>query len=79
MACQMRLKSQFQVFQSNIIYMYVLPASVLLILKYPDWSREVAQLCIDYQGEGVVGIDLAGDESFGEISATRDHIWAFEV
>lgn len=28
----------------------------------PDWSKEVLELCKEFKGEGVVGIDLAGQE-----------------
>ena len=29
---------------------------------FPEWSKEVLDLCKEFKGEGVVGIDLAGQE-----------------
>lgn len=29
----------------------------------PDWSQDILELCIQFQGKGVVGIDIAGDEA----------------
>ena len=28
----------------------------------PEWSQEILDLCIQFKGSGVVGIDIAGDE-----------------
>ncbi|XP_014667619.1 PREDICTED: adenosine deaminase-like isoform X2 [Priapulus caudatus] len=33
------------------------------IRPFPDWSSEVVYLCQEFRSKGVVGIDLAGDES----------------
>ena len=30
--------------------------------NFSDWSKEVLELCKEFKGEGVVGIDLAGQE-----------------
>ena len=45
----------------------------------PDWSLEIADLCDEFRDQNVVGIDLAGDESLGEIPAIKEHIMAFQV
>lgn len=38
--------------------------SILCCMRHmPNWSMEVVELCKKYHKEGVVGIDLAGDES----------------
>ncbi|XP_062897495.1 adenosine deaminase [Mobula hypostoma] len=38
--------------------------SILCCMRHmPEWSAEVVRLCKKYRNEGVVGIDLAGDES----------------
>ena len=44
---------------------------------YSEWSLEVVELCKEFQSEGVIGIDLAGDEAAGEIAATT--VAAYEV
>ena len=44
-----------------------------------DWSLEIVSLCREFSRDGVVGIDLAGDESLGEIPAMKGHAIAFEV
>ena len=31
-------------------------------LQFSDWSKEVLDLCKEFKGKGVVGIDLAGQE-----------------
>ena len=37
--------------------------SILCCLRsYPEWSYDIARLCIKYRNQGVVGIDIAGDE-----------------
>ena len=33
-----------------------------LFSYFSDWSKEVLELCKEFKGEGVVGIDLAGQE-----------------
>ncbi|XP_067904334.1 adenosine deaminase [Heterodontus francisci] len=38
--------------------------SILCCMRHmPEWSAEIVHLCKKYRNEGVVGIDLAGDES----------------
>ena len=44
-----------------------------------DWSLEILSLCKEFAKDGVVGIDLAGDESLGEIPAMKGHVIAFKV
>lgn len=43
-----------------------------------DWSMEVVELCKKYHKEGVVGIDLAGDESMN-CESYPGHKRAYEV
>lgn len=43
-----------------------------------DWSMEVLELCKKYQNDGVVAIDLAGDESLN-CEAYPLHRRAYEV
>lgn len=43
----------------------------------PEWSEEILDLCIHFKDEGVVGIDIAGDEGgehpiSGEESGKKD-------
>ena len=43
-----------------------------------EWSKEVLDLCVEFKGEGVVGIDIAGDERLA--NPTHElHVKAFEV
>lgn len=44
-----------------------------------EWSLEILSLCKEFSSDGVVGIDLAGDEIQGEIPAMKGHINAFKV
>lgn len=44
----------------------------------PDWSMEIVELCKKYRHEGVVAIDLAGDESLCS-ETNPDHRRAYEV
>ena len=44
-----------------------------------EWSEEVVELCREYQNEGVVGIDLAGNESLDKIPQNSKLIVAFKV
>lgn len=32
----------------------------------PEWSQDILDLCVQYKNEGVVGIDIAGDEGGAE-------------
>ena len=40
---------------------------------------EVVNLCEEFRDRCVVGLDIAGDESMGEIPAIKEHIMAFQV
>ncbi|MBN3321630.1 ADA deaminase, partial [Atractosteus spatula] len=52
--------------------------SILCCMRHmPSWSNEVVELCKKYRGDGVVAIDLAGDESMDCIS-NQAHREAFE-
>lgn len=42
------------------------------------WSKDVVELCKKYRHEGVVAIDLAGDESLN-CEANPEHREAYEV
>ncbi|GIY70429.1 adenosine deaminase [Caerostris darwini] len=40
--------------------------SILCCLRsHPEWSNDVLELCLEFQNDGVVGIDVAGDEATG--------------
>ncbi|XP_020610606.1 adenosine deaminase-like isoform X2 [Orbicella faveolata] len=57
----------------------VIARSILCCMRHmPDWSLEVVSLCQEFADDGVVGIDLAGDESLGEIPAMKGHVIAFK-
>lgn len=47
-------------------------------LIVPGWSLEVVELCKKYRHEGVVAIDLAGDESLNT-KANPEHREAYMV
>ncbi|KAF5889662.1 adenosine deaminase, partial [Clarias magur] len=52
--------------------------SILCCMRHmPNWSMEVAKLCKKYRNEGVVAIDLAGDESLNCL-ACPGHRKAYE-
>ncbi|XP_024148013.1 adenosine deaminase [Oryzias melastigma] len=52
--------------------------SILCCMRHmPSWSDDVVELCEIYRNEGVVGIDLAGDESLN-CEANPDHRKAYE-
>ena len=51
----------------------------MLEILFLEWSLEILSLCKEFSSDGVVGIDLAGDEILGEIPAMRGHINAFKV
>lgn len=43
---------------------HVKARSILCCIRgHPEWSKEVLELCDEYRDQGVVGIDIAGDES----------------
>ncbi|GFS94933.1 adenosine deaminase [Nephila pilipes] len=44
----------------------------------PGWSREVVQLCREYQDSGVVAIDIAGDAN-GVVDTSVEDVEAFQV
>ncbi|XP_023235732.1 adenosine deaminase-like [Centruroides sculpturatus] len=45
------------------------------IRGHPEWSQEVLDLCEKYQNDGVVGIDIAGDEAQELASPTDIEIY----
>lgn len=49
----------------------------MYVLNSPGWSKDVVKLCKKYKDEGVVAIDLAGDESLN-CEANPDHKKAYE-
>ena len=51
----------------------------MLEILFLEWSLEILSLCKEFSSDGVVGIDLAGDEIQGEIPAMKGHINAFKV
>ncbi|TNM86640.1 hypothetical protein fugu_006870 [Takifugu bimaculatus] len=52
--------------------------SILCCMRHmPNWSMDIVELCKKYQHEGVVAIDLAGDESLSS-EANPDHRRAYE-
>ncbi|XP_031556443.1 adenosine deaminase-like [Actinia tenebrosa] len=57
----------------------IIAKSILCCMRHkPEWSFDILKLCNEYRDAGVVGIDLAGDESQGEVPAVKDHVMAFE-
>lgn len=48
-------------------------------MSFSDWSLEIVELCQEFSNDGVVGMDLAGDEVLGEIPAMKGHVNAFKV
>ncbi|KAA0707128.1 Adenosine deaminase [Triplophysa tibetana] len=53
--------------------------SILCCMRHePKWSMDVIELCKKYRDDGVVGIDLAGDESLN-CESNPDHKKAFEM
>ncbi|XP_062871588.1 adenosine deaminase [Trichomycterus rosablanca] len=52
--------------------------SILCCMRHmPNWSMEVVELCKKYRNDGVVAIDLAGDESLN-CTAYPGHLKAYE-
>ncbi|XP_018543604.1 adenosine deaminase [Lates calcarifer] len=52
--------------------------SILCCMRHmPSWSMDVVELCKKYRHEGVVAIDLAGDESLN-CEANSEHRQAYE-
>ncbi|XP_063319438.1 adenosine deaminase [Pelmatolapia mariae] len=52
--------------------------SILCCMRHmPSWSKDVVELCKKYKDEGVVAIDLAGDESLN-CEANPEHKKAYE-
>uniref|UniRef100_A0A4W6D3N6 Adenosine deaminase n=1 Tax=Lates calcarifer TaxID=8187 RepID=A0A4W6D3N6_LATCA len=53
--------------------------SILCCMRHmPSWSMDVVELCKKYRHEGVVAIDLAGDESLN-CEANSEHRQAYEA
>lgn len=50
----------------------------MCMLHPPDWSQDVVELCKKYRHEGVVAIDLAGDESLN-CEVNPGHMSAYKV
>lgn len=53
--------------------------TIFLQIIFSDWSLEILSLCQEFSNDGVVGMDLAGDEILGEIPAMKGHVNAFKV
>ncbi|XP_066529219.1 adenosine deaminase [Hoplias malabaricus] len=52
--------------------------SILCCMRHmPNWSMEVVELCKKYRNDGVVAIDLAGDESM-DCESYPGHLKAYE-
>ncbi|KAI4876316.1 hypothetical protein NFI96_027854, partial [Prochilodus magdalenae] len=52
--------------------------SILCCMRHmPSWSNDVVELCKKYRNDGVVAIDLAGDEAL-ECIAQSGHLAAYE-
>ncbi|XP_074607454.1 adenosine deaminase-like isoform X3 [Acropora palmata] len=45
----------------------------------PGWSLEILSLCQEFSKDGVVGMDLAGDDSCEKILDMNGHVQAFKV
>lgn len=43
------------------------------------WSLEILSLCQEFSKDGVVGMDLAGDDSCEKILDMNGHVQAFKV
>ena len=53
---------------------------IIIDFFFPEWSLEILSLCQEFSNDGVVGIDLAGDETLlGENPAMKEHVNAFMV
>ncbi|XP_020383045.1 adenosine deaminase [Rhincodon typus] len=53
-----------QGFQEGEKHFKIKARSILCCMRHmPEWSAEIVSLCKKYRNEGVVGMDLAGDES----------------
>ncbi|XP_046864518.1 adenosine deaminase-like isoform X3 [Xenia sp. Carnegie-2017] len=54
--------------------------TILCCMRHkPEWSLEIVDLCEEFRNRHVVGLDIAGDESMGEIPAMKEHVLAFRV
>ncbi|RDD39542.1 Adenosine deaminase [Trichoplax sp. H2] len=49
-----------------------------LVRPFPEWAAETVALCKKYYGKGVVGIDVAGDETLYPIVANDEFVKAFQ-
>ncbi|XP_012583573.1 PREDICTED: adenosine deaminase [Condylura cristata] len=53
--------------------------SILCCMRHmPEWSLEVVELCKKYRDQGVVAIDLAGDETITDSSLFPGHLQAYQ-
>lgn len=55
--------------------------TILCCMRHrPDWSMDILNLCQEFREEGVVGIDLAGDENIVEwdVPTQWEHLKVFE-
>lgn len=48
------------------------------IVPLPQFSKTIAQLCLDFKDDGVVGIDIAGSENYSKKKDFQPHIDAFQ-
>jgi len=48
------------------------------IVPLPMISMDIARLCLEFKNDGVVGIDIAGDENYKTQAALQPHIDAFQ-
>lgn len=46
---------------------------------FAGWSLEILSLCQEFSKDGVVGMDLAGDDSLEKIPDMNGHVQAFKV
>ena len=44
-----------------------------------EWAAETVELCKKYFGKGVVGLDIAGDETFYPVKPNDEFVKAFQV
>ncbi|XP_060692005.1 adenosine deaminase-like isoform X2 [Hemiscyllium ocellatum] len=67
-----------QGFQEGEKHFKIKARSILCCMRHmPEWSTEIVSLCKKYRNEGVVGMDLAGDESLN-CKLNSGHCTAYE-
>jgi hypothetical protein len=49
------------------------------IVSLPEISVDIANLCLEFKDDGVVGIDIAGSEGYENGGVFQPHIDAFKV